>query len=78
MTTPPDKSRRLTPKQRVLRRFPEASCVSFAGPAYCIFPGSVRMKRGRALPWILNNSLNVSDPTPRQAWAAAAKDRYVQ
>lgn len=68
----------MTPKQKVLLVYPEAHSYAWAGPAYCIYPGTVRIKRGKRRPHVLNNSLNLSDRTARQAWAAAAKHPTVQ
>lgn len=64
----------LTPKQRVLRVFPEAHCYRWWGGAfqYVIYPGGVKVVRGKRTPWVFNNALNASDATPQQAWASAA------
>jgi len=53
--------RKLTPKQRVLRKYPKAYAHSFAGPAWVIYTGEY-----------VNQSLNAGDRTPQQAWAEAA------
>lgn len=68
---------KLTPKQRVLKRFPRAHCYEWAGPTYCIYPGDVKIVRGKERPWILNNTLGLSERTPKQAWAGAAKELRV-
>jgi hypothetical protein len=57
----------MTPKQRVLKRWPNARTHEFAGPAYVVYTGEY-----------VNQSLNVSDRTARQAWAEAAKHRTVR
>ena len=57
----------MTPKQRVLKRWPEAVCVSYAGPTYVIYNGAH-----------VNQSLNVFDRSAKQAWAAAAKHPTVR
>jgi hypothetical protein len=56
----------MTPKQRVLKRWPNARATPYAGPAWVIYNGEY-----------FNQSLNVSDRTPQQAWAEAAKHRTV-
>jgi hypothetical protein len=60
-------AKKLTPKARVLKRWPNASICSFAGPAWCVYAGD-----------FINRSLNVSDRTPQQAWAQAAKHPTVR
>lgn len=57
----------MTPKQLVLKRWPNARSYAFAGPAYVVYTGEY-----------VNQALNVSDRTARQAWAAAAKHRTVR
>ena len=57
----------MTPKQRVLKRWPEARIHSFAGPAWVVFAGD-----------FINRSLNLGEPTPRQGWAQAAKHPTVR
>ena len=61
-----------TAKERVMRRYPKAYCYEWAGPSYCIYPGTVKIIRGKRTPWIFNNALNVSNPSRRAAWADAA------
>ena len=65
--------RKPTPKQRVLKRFPEARCYEWRGPAYCVYPGKIKIVRGKRNSWLINNTLNVSDKSRRAAWADAAR-----
>lgn len=54
---------KLTPKQRVLKRWPKAYAYKWAGTSpWCIYSGEQA-----------NQTLNSSDATARQAWANAAK-----
>lgn len=55
-------------KAKVLRRWPKASITSYAGPAWVVYNQE----------WPINRSLNLGEPTPRQAWAAAAKHPTVR
>ena len=50
----------MTPRERVLKRWPNAKIVSYAGPAWVVFNGEY-----------VNLALNISDPTPKQAWQVA-------
>jgi hypothetical protein len=59
--------RPLTPKQRVLKRWPNAEAVSYAGPAWVIYNGEY-----------VNQALNVSDGSAKKAWKEAAKHRTVR
>lgn len=67
-----EEKREVTPKQRVLLRFPEAHAYHWTG-SWCIYPGDTEIKRGRRKPWVLNNSIGIGGKTASQAWAAAAK-----
>ena len=52
---------KLTPKQRVLKRYPKAFAYEWAGPTWCIYS-----------PWHGGNeALSLSSPTAAQAWAEA-------
>lgn len=57
----------MTPKQIVLKKHPKAHAWCWAGPAWVIYAGN-----------FAGDSLNVSAPTARQAWAEAAKDKSVK
>lgn len=57
----------MTPKAKVLKRWPNAHAYSWAGPAWVIYNGE-----------FVNESLNMSDKTPALAWAAAAKHPTVR
>lgn len=51
----------VTPKQRVLKKYPKAFCYSWAGPTYVIYT-----------PWCGGNlTLNVCSRSAQQAWAEA-------
>lgn len=65
--------RKLTPKQRVLRKYPTAYSYRYAGPSpFCIYSGEVVVLRGRR-GRTYNRSLNVSDATVQAAWSDAAR-----
>lgn len=61
-----------TPKQRVLKRYPQAYAYAYSGhQPWVIYSGPVKVFRGKPVR-IHSESLNVCDRTPQQAWAAAA------
>lgn len=62
-----------TPAKRVRAVFPEAHCYQWAGPTYCIYPGTVKIKRGKRKPWLVNNSIGIGGHSVREAWANAAR-----
>ena len=57
----------MTPKQRVLKRWPKARATSYAGPSWVIYNGEY-----------VNQALNVSDRSVKVAWAEAAKHPTVR
>lgn len=60
---------RLTPKQRVLKRWPKAYAYRFGGTLpWVIFVGDFRAQ----------NTLNVQDKTAAKAWESAAKHPTVR
>lgn len=63
----------MTAAQKVRAVFPEAHSYEWAGPSYCIYPGNVKIERGKRRGWIINNSIGSGGRTAREAWANAAK-----
>ena len=57
----------MKPKQRVLKRWPEAHAFDWAGPSWIIYDGE-----------FVNLGMNAGSPTARQAWAEAAKHATVR